>query len=150
MLRKIVIVVVFLMVAYMIRVLAGHYYAPVPKPAEAGSADTSQQKQLAYSVDSLNGRMPLTVLDGALRLESAEVKDKVLHILGAQVNRPDEADSDRPRFAQYGREAYCKGMLHSFAAAGIPVQYTFRSPPRGLDDLRVDTWTVVLQPQDCG
>jgi hypothetical protein len=150
MLRKIVIVVVFLMVAYMLRVLAGHYYAPAHKPAPAqATADISQQQQLAYSLDSLNGRMPMTVLEGALRMESADMKDKVLHILAVQVNKPDETDSDRPRFAQYGREAYCKGMLHSFAAAGIPVQYNFRSPPRGLDDLRVDTWIVSLQPADC-
>lgn len=149
MLRKIVIVVVFLMVAYMLRVLAGHYYAPVAKQAPAQARPDNTPQQLSYAVEALNRAMPMTVLEGRLRIESADMSDGVLRMAAVQVNKPDETNSDKPRFEQFVRESYCKGSLQSFAAASIPLQYTFRSPPYSLDDLTVDTWTVDMLPADC-
>lgn len=149
MLRKIVIVVVFLMVAYMIRILAGHYYAPVGKKPAEPATPAGPAQQMSYAVEALNGEMPMTVLDGALRIESAALKEGMLHFSATQVNKPDESNSDKQKFDQFVRESYCGGSLKSFAAAGIPLQYTFSSPPYSLDDLRVDTWTVALQPSDC-
>lgn len=149
MLRKIVIVVVFLMVAYMIRVLAGHYYAPVSKTGPVQDKPANTVQQMDYAVEALNREMPMTVLDGALRIHSAEMKDGVLHFSAEQLNKPDGSNSDKARFDQFVRESYCAGSLKSFAAAGIPLQYKFRSPPYSLDDLRVETWTVDMQPADC-
>lgn len=150
MLRKIVIVAVLLVAAYLIYAKVGNNNAPVPAEAPQAAQPANLEQQIVNAVASLNSKMPMTAVDGALRVESAAMKDGMLHMSAAQVNKPDEQNTDKEKFEQYAREAYCKGALHSFAVANIPVRYTFTSPPQSLDDLSVHTWSVNLQPADCG
>ena len=151
MLRKLAIVAIFLLSAFLIMKFAwndstkGAPEAPKPVPQHDNS-----KNEITNAVAAINSQMPMTVLDGALRIERAAMEGGTLNLYAHQVNRPDDQNSDKDRFQAYARESYCKNQLHSFAVARIPVQFNFQSPPRGLDDLSVDTWTVSLNPADCG
>lgn len=128
------------------------YFSDRGRPPESKQPAINQRAvpaAVADAIAKLNEKMPAKFLNGRLQLDSVELADNVARFSGQQLWRAELTDQEKSDLPRSIKAIYCSDGNKFWVKAKIGAEYNFKTQPKSLNDIRVETWTVAFTPEQC-